>query len=116
MNDLRKFCTPAKIYFAIALIASVLALLNGVRLMAVGWQMLFALVWTYILGWLCKKGYRTVSWFLVLLPYILMFIAMFNVLRVTRNVMRMVRLQGVYGQEAMTPARVRRTANELSNA
>lgn len=115
LNDLKKFCTPAKIYFAIALVASILALLNGVKLLAVGWQMLFALVWTYVLGWLCKKGYRNVSWFLVLLPYILMFIAMFNVLRVTRDIMRMVRLQGAYGQEAMVPARARRAA-ELNNS
>ena len=31
---------------------------------------IYILVWTWILQFLCKKGYKTVSWFLVLLPAI----------------------------------------------
>jgi hypothetical protein len=34
-------------------------------------KLLVALIWTVILGWLCSKGFKMVSWFLVLLPYIL---------------------------------------------
>lgn len=105
MQDFRKLCTPAKIYFAIAVIASVISLFNGVRLMMVFWKLLFAFLWTFVLGWLCDNGYKTISWFLVLLPYIIILLAMFNFYHTTqeqKNLMRTVGLQGAYGQEAMT--------------
>jgi hypothetical protein len=35
---------------------------------------LYILFWTFILNSLCKAGYKEVSWFLVLLPLILLFI------------------------------------------
>ena len=100
--NFRYLCTPAKIYFAIAVIASVFAILNGVGLMAVFMKLVFAFLWTFFLGWLCKKGMKTLSWFLVLLPYIIMALAMFGIYRVTheqRQIMRTMQLQGAFGQE-----------------
>jgi hypothetical protein len=38
-------------------------------------NILFTLVWTWILNRLCSTGYIRVSWFLVLFPYLLMFFA-----------------------------------------
>jgi hypothetical protein len=105
MKDFAKLCTPAKIYFAIAVIAVVIGLFNGVSIMYAFWKLLFAFIWTFILGWLCKKGFTSISWFLVLLPYIIILLAMFNIYRVTnqqRQLMRTLQLQGAYGQEAMT--------------
>jgi len=102
--NFRYLCTPAKIYFAIAVIASLFALLNGVALMAVFMKLIFAFVWTFFLGYLCKKGMMTLSWFLVLLPYIIMALAMFGIYRVSheqKQIMRTLQLQGAYGQEAM---------------
>jgi energy-coupling factor transporter transmembrane protein EcfT len=105
MKGFAKLCTPAKIYFAIAVIAAVFALLNGVAIMFAFWQLLFAFVWTFILGWLCKKGYTSISWFLVLLPYILMALGMLNIYHAEgpRRLMRAVKLQGAYGREAFGP-------------
>ena len=37
-------------------------------------KMLYVLFWTWILNLLCKNGYESISWFLVLLPYVVMFI------------------------------------------
>ena len=105
MKEFSHLCTPAKIYFAIAVIATILALFRGASLMMAFWKLLFAFIWTYVLGWLCKKGYRSLSWFLVLLPYIIIALAMFNIYHVTyeqRQMMRSVGLQGAYGQEAMS--------------
>jgi len=105
MKDFSKLCTPAKIYFAIAVIAAVVGLFNGLSVMMAFWNLVFAFIWTYVLGWLCKKGYSSISWFLVLLPYIILLLAMFNIYHVTREqrqVMRSLQLQGAYGQEAMT--------------
>lgn len=104
-KDFSKLCTPAKIYFAIAVIASIIALVNGVGIMAVFIKLVFAFIWTFILAFLCDKGYKTISWFLVLLPYILIALAMFGIYRASKSqtqIMRTLQLQGAYGQEAMT--------------
>lgn len=104
-TDFSKLCTPAKIYFAIAVIASIFALFSGVKIMAVALKLVFAFIWTFVLGWLCDKGFRTLSWFLVLLPYIIIALAMFGIYKVSheqKNLMRTLKLQGVYGQEAMS--------------
>ena len=105
MKDFSKLCTPAKIYFAIAVIASILALFSGVSLMSVFMKLVFAFVWTFVLGYLCNKGFKTVAWFLVLLPYIVMALAMFGIYRMSeqqKGYLRMIKLQGAYGQEPMT--------------
>lgn len=39
-------------------------------------KLIYVLIWTYILQLLCKNGYTTISWLLVLLPFIGMFILM----------------------------------------
>ena len=105
MKDFSKLCTPAKIYFTIAVIATVIGLFSGLPIMYAFWKLVFAFIWTFILGWLCKKGYTSISWFLVLLPYILILLAMFGIYHAThqqRQLMRNIQLQGAYGQEAMT--------------
>jgi len=105
MKDFSKLCTPARIYFAIAVIAAIIGLFSGLSLMIAFWNLIFAFIWTYVLGWLCDKGYTYISWFLVLLPYIIIGLAMFNIYHVTydqRQLMRTLKLQGAYGQEAMT--------------
>lgn len=105
MKDFSKLCTPAKIYFAIAVIATVIALFNGITVMAAVMKLIFAFIWTYILAWLCDKGYKSLSWFLVLLPYIIILLAVLGIYRVTqsqRQFMRSIQLQGAWGQEAMT--------------
>jgi hypothetical protein len=102
MKDFSKLCTPAKIYFAIAVLATLFDLYNGASIMFAFWEIFFAFIWTFILGWLCDQGYKSISWFLVLLPYILMFLANMNIYHVTNNqrqFMRSIQLQGAYGQE-----------------
>ena len=104
MKDFSKLCTPARIYFIIAVLATIIGLFSGSSLMMAFWQLFFAFIWTFVLGWLCDKGYTAISWFLVLLPYIIIGLAMLNIYHVTheqRQIMRNVKLQGAYGQEAM---------------
>ncbi len=104
MKDFGKLCTPAKIYFVIAVIGTVIALFSGASIMYALWKLIFAFIWTFVLGWFCEKGYRSISWFLVLLPYILILLGMFDIYHVTheqRLLMRTIGLQGAYGQEAM---------------
>ena len=37
-------------------------------------KILYILGWTWVLDLLCKRGYKKISWLLVLLPYITMFL------------------------------------------
>jgi hypothetical protein len=127
MKNFSKLCTPAKIYFAIAVIAAVFALFNGASIMMEFWKIVFAFIWTFVLGWLCDKGYKSISWFLVLLPYILMMLAMSNIYHVTedqRELMRMVKLQGPYGREPFEvegnkiklPDKMRKSVNKVNES
>jgi hypothetical protein len=68
----KELCTPAALYFVISVIAIIIALFNGMKLMAVGIKAIFVIIYTFFLNFLCQKGFKSVSWFLVLLPYILM--------------------------------------------
>jgi hypothetical protein len=105
MKNFSNLCTPAKIYFAIAVFSTIMALLSGISFMILFMKLIFAFIWTFLLGWLCDKGYTSISWFLVLLPYIIILLAMFKIYHVTedqKQIMRAIQLQGAYGQEAMT--------------
>ncbi len=71
MNTFRSYCTPAKIYLTIAAIYCIIQLFT-VPIVFVLINFGFALIWAFILQWLCSKGFSSVSWFLVLLPYVAM--------------------------------------------
>lgn len=71
MFQFSTLCTPAKVYFGIAVLQMVFNLFSGMFLAAVLIQMLFAFIWTIVLNWICNSGYKAFSWFLVLLPYLL---------------------------------------------
>ncbi len=74
-TSFKELCTPAKLYFVIAVFSSILMLLNKANIITVLVKLVFAFLWTCVLCWLCKKGYKSISWFLVLLPFIIMIIA-----------------------------------------
>ena len=80
-----QLCTPARVYFTIAVIICLIGLLRGISVMHVIYKLIFALLWTYILAWLCDKGLKTLSWFLVALPYIIMVLAMFKIYELTSS-------------------------------
>jgi len=76
-KEFRALCTPAKLYFVIALISIGFALFNHFDLVFLVIKLLFALVWTFILSCLCDKGFSYLAWALVLFPYFLMLFAFF---------------------------------------
>ena len=77
-NLFSELCTPAKVYFVMAVFALVFELFRGISFGEVLINLIFAFVWTYILGWICKKGYKIVSWILVLAPIFFMITYMTN--------------------------------------
>ena len=80
-NTFANFCTPAKIYLVIAILSSIITLFSNGYTTSIIVHLLFALVWAYILSWLCKKGFSGISWVLLLLPYILFLLAMIGIFK-----------------------------------
>lgn len=79
-QDFKKLCTPARLYFVLAVLSCIIAFLNGVRWLTVGINLIVAFIWTAILGWFCKNGFTSLSWLLVLLPYIMMVLVFLKII------------------------------------
>ena len=93
MMDFKKLCTPAMLYFVLSAVSFLGMLMQNctdsskykVGTMEVESpchnaaffvvKALYIMFWTFGLNWLCKKGFKTVSWALVLLPFLGMFLA-----------------------------------------
>jgi hypothetical protein len=73
MMDISKLCTPALIYFIISVISIIVALFNKFKAVTILIKVVFVLIWTWFLNYLCNKGLAVVSWVLVLLPFLIMF-------------------------------------------
>ena len=90
-KSFEELCTPAKLYFVLAIISCIAALINGVKFMNVVINLIIAFIWTAILSWICGKGFTGVSWFLVLIPYIIMLLVFFNLMKgVSQSQMMMI--------------------------
>ena len=90
-KDFKNLCSPAFVYLLVSVVVFiVIAIQNfgNTTRYCVGqyecyvpntfvifvFKALYILFWTFILNSLCKAGYKEVSWFLVLLPLILLFV------------------------------------------
>ena len=90
---LKDLCTPAALYFIISVFALGMVLLQNLgntNSYHVGSfscrvpntaaifiaKLIYVLFWTYILNLICKDGHVGLSWLLVLLPWILLFVIM----------------------------------------
>jgi hypothetical protein len=86
---IQKLCTPSYIYLVMSIIAMVLMIFqnagntnkycigeyecsvnNTATIFIV--KACYIVFWTFVLNAICKAGYKGVSWFLVLIPFILM--------------------------------------------
>ena len=92
-KTLKELCTPSVLYFVISMIALLLVLfqnLGNTNSYHVGSfscrvpntaavfivKFIYILFWTYILNLICRDGHTGISWLLVLLPWILLFVMM----------------------------------------
>lgn len=91
LERVRKLCSPAYLYLVISVVAIIAMMLQNVgntdryclgvyecqvqnTALVFIMQLVYVAFWTFILNALCQAGYRQVSWFLVLLPFILFFV------------------------------------------
>ena len=92
-KKLKELCSPAMLYFVISIIALALVLLQNLgnsnsyhvgsfscrvpsTLTVFIVKLIYILFWTYVLNLICKDGHTSLSWLLVLLPWILLFVMM----------------------------------------
>ena len=91
MKSFDDLCSPAKLYFVLSVIACIAALINGLKFGQVMINLIIAFAWTAVLSWICGKGFTGVSWFLVLVPYIIMLLVFFNLMKgVSQSQMMMI--------------------------
>ena len=67
-----KLCAPAMVYVVLAGISILLALFSKFHVFSILTKIVFVGAWTWFLNYLCMKGYKVISWFLVLLPFLVM--------------------------------------------
>lgn len=92
-RTLKELCTPAALYFIISMLGLVIVMfqnLGNTNSYNVGHfscrvpntfivfivQFVYIVFWTYVLNLICKDGHVGISWLLVLLPWILLFVLM----------------------------------------
>ena len=81
MKSFDDLCSPAKLYFVLSVIACIAALIIGLKFGQVVINLIIAFAWTAVLSWICGKGFTGVSWFLVLVPYIIMLLVFFKLMK-----------------------------------
>ena len=72
MGTIMSLCPPALLYltlYVISVIAQVIGGNFGVGMAIAG--LVMAIIWTWLLNYLCSKGYQGISWFLVFLPFVI---------------------------------------------
>mgnify|MGYP004060782917 CR=1 FL=1 len=92
IKTFNSLCTPAQFYLAISTVSIVGMLLQNLgnsskycigtiqapcpthNMVYFAIKAVYVLIWTFLLQKLCKNGYKNISWFLVLLPLITMFV------------------------------------------
>jgi hypothetical protein len=91
-HTLKELCTPALVYFVISIIALVMVLFQNMghnhsyhignfscrvpnTTLVFILKLVYILFWTWVLNLICKDGHTTISWLLILLPWILSFVA-----------------------------------------
>lgn len=90
-TKLSQLCTPSYVYFIISVLAIVLSAIQNMGndkkytlgmfsckvpscLAVFIMKIVYILFWTWVLNLMCKDGHSDIAWFLVLLPFIMIFI------------------------------------------
>lgn len=92
-TKLSQLCTPSYVYFIISMISMVVLAIQNIGnsnkynlgmfscrvpscMLVFIIKIIYIFFWTWVLNLICKDGHKGIAWFLVLLPFILLFIIM----------------------------------------
>ena len=90
INKIQSLCTPALIFFVISVFSLFVMIfdnLENTHSYCFGYvsctvantstifivEILFLVFWTWVLNFICSRGYVNFAWFILLFPYILLF-------------------------------------------
>ena len=90
-KSIKQLCTPAYLYFIISIIGLIMMMIQNLEnnnsyhigafschvpntFLIFVLKFIYIIFWTYVLNLICKDGHIGVSWLLVLLPWILLFV------------------------------------------
>lgn len=68
-----KLCTPAFIYFIISFIYLIINSLKNFNIMSIMVNIVFIILWSLLLNFLCSMGYSIISWLIIILPFFILF-------------------------------------------
>ena len=68
--EFSKYCTPAQLYLVIGVICIITGFFANYSIEMLLTKGLFLVVWAWVLNWLCSKGFKAISWIIVLLPFV----------------------------------------------
>ena len=91
-RKLNQLCTPAFVYFVLSVVGIIVTIFQNMgntnkyclgsltcnvpsTVIIFIMKIICVLFWTWILNLICNDGYKNIAWFLVLLPFILIFLA-----------------------------------------
>jgi hypothetical protein len=75
--EFSKYCTPAQLYLVLGVIEIISSFFNKFSIETLLTKAFFLVIWAWVLNWLCSKGFKAISWILVLLPFIMGFFTYF---------------------------------------
>lgn len=66
------YCTPSQVYLVFSVILLIITTIKiKPSIVSVIIHSLYIIFWTLLLNFICSKGYVGVSWFILLLPFII---------------------------------------------
>jgi hypothetical protein len=91
LKEFKNICAPALFYFiisAVVIITSILQNIGNTNKLSLGnysfnvgnagillaLKIVYVLFWTWVLSLICRAGYSSLSWVLVFLPFVIMFL------------------------------------------
>ena len=101
-TKLSQLCRPSYVYFIISVLAIVMSAIQNIgnnKKYSLGMfscsvpsclavfimKIVYILFWTWVLNLMCKDGHSGIAWFLVLLPFVLLFVIMGMVMTYQRG-------------------------------
>ena len=83
--EFSKYCTPAQLYLVLGAIGIIMGFFTNYSIETLFTKSLFLVLWAWVLNWLCSKGFKAISWILVLLPFIMVLFTYFVIKDVVKE-------------------------------
>lgn len=91
LSSMKNLCSPAFVYLMLSVFSILILAFQNVgntdsyciglyecdaqnTLMIFVFKIMYVIFWTFILNLLCKSGFNQLAWFLVILPFLLLFV------------------------------------------